>query len=236
MLEEQAEVIYKQRANEILREEKSKSKNYYYKTKEYKYFEDILSEEDFKKAIRVRNRKRARRRRCFNKFEPIVELYENLYFDKGIYCNIVFGTCTFDNNAMKWKEETRTKKVNKWLKEHFVIALANIDYGEKTEREHHHFIALTFETIEKNGKKSKTGYEMYEIKDKKNYSLGFEPNLELITDGRNNRKPTNYMVKLNYHSNKFSTKNRRIRLIKTDFEIPKKAKKLNEYLKEKFKR
>ena len=212
MLEEDAEVIYKQRANEILKNEKTIIN--YFKTRDYENFKDIMSYEDFKKALRIKNRKQGRRKRCYKKLEPIINQYEELFYKKGIYCNIVFGTCTFDNNSMSWKEETRTKKVNKWIKEHFTIALANIDYGKKTEREHHHFIGLTFEELEKTGKKGKKGFDMYEIKDNKNYGLGFEPNLEIINDFDNDKKLSNYLVKLNFHSNKNSTRNRRIRVLK----------------------
>lgn len=212
MLEEDAEVIYKQRANEILKNEKTIIN--YFKTRDYENFKDIMSYEDFKKALRIKNRKQGRRKRCYKKLEPIINQYEELFYEKGIYCNIVFGTCTFDNNSMSWKEETRTKKVNKWIKEHFTIALANIDYGKTTEREHHHFIGLTFEELEKTGKKGKKGFDMYEIKDNKNYGLGFEPNLEIINDFDNDKKLSNYLVKLNFHSNKNSTRNRRIRVLK----------------------
>lgn len=54
---------------------------------------------------------------------------------------------------------------------------------------------------------------MYELKNK-NYDLGFEPTLEIIEDLENDRKLSNYLVKLNFHSNKKSTRNRRIRVLK----------------------
>lgn len=216
MLEEEAEVIYKQRANEIRKKinEFEKKGIISIELNNYNNFKDILSLEDFKSARRIINRKQGRRKRCYKKLEQIISLYEELFFEKGIYCNIVFGTCTFNNNAITWKEETRTKKVNKWIKEHFLIALANIDYGKQKEREHHHFIGLTFEELEKTGKKGKKGFDMYEIKDNKNYGLGFEPNLEIINDFDNDKKLSNYLVKLNFHSNKNSTRNRRIRVLK----------------------
>ena len=214
MLEEEAEVLYKQRANEILKNEKTIIN--YFKTEDYENFKDIMSYEDFKSARRIINRKKWRRKNCYKKLEPIINLYEELFYKKGIYCNIVFGTCTFDNKSMTWKEETRTKKVNKWIKEHFIIALANIDYGKTTEREHHHFIGLTFEELERTGKKGKKGFDMYEIKNNKNYSLGFEPNLEIVNNFNNDKKLSNYLVKLNFHSNKKSTRNRRIRVLKNN--------------------
>lgn len=211
MTEEQALELYKLRCNELLQE---KTIINYQKTSKYEYFNDILNEEDFKKATRLKNRKSGKRRRCYKKLEKILDMYEDLYFNQGIYCNLVFGTCTFDNKSMTWKEETRTKKINKWIKQHFVIALANIDYGEKTEREHHHFIGLTFEELIFTGKKSKSGYDLYNIKENQDYKLGHEPNLEIIEKIENERKISNYLVKINHHSNKKSALNRRIRVLK----------------------
>ena len=55
---------------------------------------------------------------------------------------------------------------------------------------------------------------MYELTIK-DYKMGFEPNLEIINLGQlEERKLSNYLVKINFHSNKKTTKNRRIRLIK----------------------
>lgn len=213
MTEELALEIYKAKCKEIIENLNCQTIIDWSKTTDYKNFKDVLSKEDYAKALRIKNRKSGKRRRCFKKLEIILDMYENLYFNQGIYCNLVFGTCTFDNKSMTWKEETRTKKINKWIKQHFVIALANIDYGEKTEREHHHFIGLTFEEIEPTGKKSKTGFDLFELKEK-NYNLGFEPNLEKIEEIENERKISNYLVKINYHSNKKSALNRRIRVLK----------------------
>lgn len=207
MTEEEALEIYKARSKKMLED------GIIFQGWKYKYYQNVLSEENFKKAIRLKNRKSRRRSRCFKKLAPIINEWDFLFNEMGIYCNIVFGTCTFNNNCMKWKEESRTKKVNKWIKEHFEIAIANIDYGEKTEREHHHFVGLTFEELEDTGKRSKKGFKLYNLKSYKNYSLGHEPDLEII-EIDNPKKVSNYMVKLNFHSNKKSTQNRRIRVLK----------------------
>lgn len=181
---------------------------------DYEYFKDCLTTEDFKIALRVRNRKKQRRHRCFKKLEPILNEYIESFIQNGEYCNLVFGTCTFNNEALKLKEETRTKYINKWIKSHFKIAIVNIDYGLENEREHHHFIGLTYESLLPNGKKSKKGFPMYELINK-DYKLGFEPNLEIINLGKlEERKLSNYLVKINFHSNKKTTRNRRIRVIK----------------------
>ena len=181
---------------------------------EYDNFKDVLSLEEFRLALRVRNRKKQRRNRCFKKLEPILNEYIESFIENGEYCNLVFGTCTFSNKYLALKEETRTKYINKWLKEHFKVALVNIDYGETTEREHHHFIGLTYESMLPNGKKSKKGIPMYELNNK-DYKMGFEPNLEIVNLGTlEERKLSNYLVKINFHSNKKTTRNRRIRVIK----------------------
>ena len=188
-------------------------KNFFW-SYDYYNFKDVLSEEEFRTALKIRNRKKQRRNRCFKKLEPILNEYIESFIENGEYCTLVFGTCTFNNDALKLKEETRTKYINKWLKEHFKIALVNIDYGLKNEREHHHFIGLTYETMLPNGKKSKKGFPMYELTDK-TYKMGFEPNLEIVNLGQlEERKLSNYLVKINFHSNKITTKNRRIRVIK----------------------
>lgn len=209
MQEDEALKIYQVRFRELIAEPHTD----FFWTSDYENFKDILSEEDFKKALRLKKRKRDRRRRCFKKLETILGMYEESFCNNGEYCVLVFGTCTFNDKELELKEETRTKKINKWLREHFDIALVNIDYGKKKEREHHHFVGITRELLQDTGKRSKSGYPLYELRHK-TYKLGFEPDLEIIDDLSNERKLSNYLVKLNFHSNKKSTKNRRIRLIK----------------------
>ena len=96
----------------------------------------------------------------------------------------------------------------------------NKDFGAKNEREHYHFIAITLEpleelkTCENKAKKSKKGYTLYELK-RKNYSLGFEPTLCKIDLKKNDfDKTINYLLKLNNHSTKITTKSR-VRIVKS---------------------
>ena len=181
---------------------------------QYDYFKDVLSNEEFRTALRVKNRKRQRRKRCYKKLEPIINEYIESFIENGEYCNLVFGTCTFNNAALELKEETRTKHVNKWIKSHFKIALVNIDYGAKNDREHHHFVGLTYEPLEPTNRRGKKGYKIYELLNK-DYDLGFEPDIEIVNIATlEEKKLSNYLVKINFHSNKKTTKNRRIRVIK----------------------
>ena len=211
MTEQQAYDLYKLRTREIF--QKNKSIIEITKTWKYENYKNLLSLEDFKKAIRLKERRQGKRRRCYKKLIPILNYYEE-FKDLGINCNLVFGTCTFNDKSLTWKEETRTKKINQWIKEHFVIALANIDYGEKTEREHHHFIGLTFEDLKDTNKKGKKGYKLFNLATPNNYDLGFPPDLEKIILIEDERKLSNYLVKIQNHSNKTSAINRRIRLLK----------------------
>ena len=144
--------------------------------------------------------------------EPVVIVKENIDTSR-----LVFVTCTFDDKAMykkngkPIKEITRTKKINKWFKKHFSYAVVNIDYGEKNDREHHHAIAYLNSDEEL---KHKIG-KYYELKNK-DYALGFEPTIEKIRISDEDvklKKLSNYLLKINNHSNKPSSINRRIRVI-----------------------
>lgn len=193
----------------------TKSKIDFYKMLEdYRYFEDIMTYDLFKGVLRNK-RNRANRRRRANK-----KVKEIRYLTRP---TIVFGTCTFNNeqffkkNGKPIKERTRTKKVNEWITSHFDYAVVNIDYGKKNEREHHHFVGVLKDTeqVELVKSKSKTGYAMYELVNK-DYELGFEPTLELVEYDPLDyemKKLSNYLLKINNHENKDTTKNRRFRVL-----------------------
>ena len=210
--------IYNERANTLKEKysfiiEKDK-KEYYKMLQKYEYFKDIMSESDFKEVLRLK-RNRSNRRRRANKKIAKIRFYERP--------TIIFGTCTFNDmqfykkNGKEIKERTRTTKVNNWIMSHFEYAVVNIDYGKKNEREHHHFVGVLkkSEELEKVKTKSKTGYKMYELKNK-DYKLGFEPTLELVEydpQDYNMKKLSNYLLKINNHENKSTTKNRRFRVL-----------------------
>ena len=116
----------------------------------------------------------------------------------------------------KLKEDTYIRKIHKYLKNHYLYSILNKDFGKKTEREHYHFIGLTLpkEELEDTGKKSKKGYKIYELKNK-DYKLGFEPDLCKVDLQKNDmEQTTNYLLKLNNHSNKITSSNR-VRIIKS---------------------
>lgn len=181
---------------------------------DYDYFKDIMSESDFKEVLRLKRNRSNRRRRANKKIAKI------RFSERP---TIIFGTCTFNDeqfykkNGKEIQERTRTKKVNEWIMSHFDYSVVNIDYGKRNEREHHHFVGILKknEELEIVKSKSKTGYKMYELKNK-DYKLGFEPTLELVEydpQDYNMKKLSNYLLKINNHENKSTTKNRRFRVL-----------------------
>lgn len=201
--------------------------NEYYKAlNDYDYFKDVIpTETRFKALLRAKRNRYYKRYRANKKIRPLIDLDLN---------RLVFITCTFSDSQLYKKngqpksEETRTKKVNQWIKSHCVYAIANIDYGTKTEREHHHAIGYLFkgEELELKEGKSKKGFKMYELKNKDYNEFlktslketpSHEPTIELVeldTNDLKMRRLTDYLVKrLGDHTNKQSTKNRRIRVL-----------------------
>lgn len=177
----------------------------------YDNFRSIFTEIEFKRIMNDKQNRKNKRYRTRNKFLEILRIANELKDNSNM--NVVFGTITLDNEHLALKENTYIRKIHKWLKEHFVIALLNKDYGSKNEREHYHFIGLTIEEIESKNILSKKGYEIFELKNK-NYTMGFEPTLCLIDLSKDDiSKTTNYLLKLNNHSNKITSRNR-LRVIK----------------------
>ena len=157
------------------------------------------------------NRKN-KRYRTRNKFLEILRIANELKDNEKL--NVVFGTITLDNEHLALKEDTYIRKIHKWLKKHFVIAILNKDYGSKNEREHYHFIGLTIEDIESKNILSKKGYEIFELVNK-DYTMGFEPTLCIVDLNKSDIQQTiNYLLKLNNHSSKIGTKSR-VRVIKS---------------------
>lgn len=107
---------------------------------------------------------------------------------------MIFGTLTFtDSTLNKTSKETRRRYVARYLKQYCYKYIANIDYGDKNEREHYHFVALVQEDIPKNTWK----YGMQNLK-----NVG--------TDIKDLKKIRSYLLKLNNHSYKYSTRNERV--------------------------
>lgn len=209
-MEGELELLYQVRCNELKQNKEYFENRYdiYRKFKEYDYFKDIIPNETaFKDILRKINNRKSRRYRTHKKMLSIIEL-SNKYTDTN---KLVFGTCTFNEKEMKNEERTRTKKIDKYIKENCLIALVNIDYGKTTEREHHHFVGILKPNIElKRTKRSKKGIPQYKIIGDIE-KLGW--NTYEIIDIKDTKRLVNYLLKIENHSNKNTTKNRRIRFL-----------------------
>lgn len=178
----------------------------------YSNFKDIFSKYEFELVMKEKQNRKNKRYRTKKRFMEVLVL-NNALSEKN--SKMVFGTITINDKYLEKTEQTRIKIIEKWLKSHFLIAILNKDFGSKTEREHYHFVGVTTENIESTGKKSKKGYEIFEL-EKKDYKIGFEPDLCIIDLNKNDTKKTiNYLLKLNNHSSKMTTRNR-VRIIKSD--------------------
>lgn len=176
---------------------------------QYENFKDIMSEEDFKIILNEKQRRKNKRSRANTK------IYEMIRFKKiakSLNVKLVFITMTLNEKYINREDRTKAKLIDSWIKKHFIRAIVNKDFGDKTEREHYHAIGITTEEIEpiylENGtpKKSKKGYPLLELTEK-NYILGHEPTIQII-DIDDITKLKDYLLKLNNHSNKTSAKSR----------------------------
>ena len=205
----------------------------------YEWFNDILSAEEFEECKRFNRNRKGKRYRARKKTNDLVTSFISHGSPTG---NLVFITLTFNDNQFftstgKPKtEETRTKKVNKILREFTNYAVANIDYGTKNDREHHHALAWTERelkpAIDKDtGEilKSNTGRDLYKFKDYPyDETIGFHT-IEIIPIDKElevtSKRIANYLVKITSHENKVTTKNRRIRVLTDEIQVSKELEK-----------
>lgn len=174
----------------------------------YFYFNDLMSYNDFKKCKNLMSNRSKKRKRCFDNYFKL-EIVSKLTKAK-----MVFGTITVNDDFLKLDYENQKKNLQYYLKKHFFYVIKNSDYGLKNDRLHYHFIGLTFDDFVSCGKKSKKGREMYNIKNDK-WKWGFIPNYEVIPYNMIDKKRlSNYLVKLNNHSNKLSVKKTRLSILK----------------------
>lgn len=123
-----------------------------------------------------------------------------MVFCKKIYkkykkYKIIFGTLTFSDETLeKTSKETRRRLVARYLKsdKNVVHYIANIDYGDEKEREHYHFLAFAKDKIEMK------------------WNKGFSYFKELKQTRKDIKATTKYILKLNNHCFKESTKLERL--------------------------
>lgn len=112
---------------------------------------------------------------------------------------IIFGTLTFNDKVLeKTTSQTRRRYVARFLTKHCENYMANVDYGKENGREHYHFLALIENNIEKGA-----------------WNYGYDSYTKIKIDSKELKKVKNYLLKLNNHSYKSSTKINRIIMNKT---------------------
>lgn len=93
-----------------------------------------LSEEEFIACSQLRDAKS----RCWSR------LYDHMRFILAKYGkdNIFFMTFTFNNETMQLKPNTRRQIIHRMLNANCEDYIANIDFGDTTEREHYHAVIV----------------------------------------------------------------------------------------------
>lgn len=174
----------------------------------YDYFKDLMTYKDFRSCKNIMSNRSKKRKRCFDNYFKLEVI------SKLTNATMVFGTITCNDNFLQLDYENQKKNLQYYLKKHFFYVIKNADYGKNTNRLHFHFIGLTFDMLIKNGKRSKTGRSMYNLVNDK-WKWGFIPNYEIIPYNMSNKKRlSNYLVKLNNHSNKSSVYHTRLSIQK----------------------
>lgn len=153
---------------------------------------NIFDEDTIIDCFKIYNANRARKRYGLEELIKWCFAIEKSNHYKGYY--IIFGTLTFSDRVLeKTSKETRRRYVTRFLAKYCESYIANIDYGKKNEREHYHFVALCKEEIKKDS-----------------WKYGFDSYRKIESTKNELQKAKNYILKLNNHSYKSSTKNERV--------------------------
>ena len=124
---------------------------------------------------------KANKQRKYNSWNELCKWYFGITQIRGWKkYKVIFGTLTFKENVLeKTNATTRRKYVQRYLADHTIHYQANIDFGDKKEREHYHFLAMIEEDL--NPKDWKYGWTF----------------LEKVKFNRTNlKKIRNYLLKL----------------------------------------
>ena len=153
-------------------------------------YQEWLSADEVDECFRIYNANRQRKKNNWTEICKWCYAIEHIpmYSDH----RIIFGTLTF-RDLCSTTQRTRARYVTKYLSSETVHYIANIDFGAKNGREHYHFVAL--------------------VKDKMNranWKCGASKFKEVPINSKDLRIRKNYLLKLNNHSYKESTKQKRI--------------------------
>ena len=139
---------------------------------------------------------KANKQRKYKGWNEILKwYYAILYIPAWKKYKMIFGTLTFSPDTLeKTNQKTRRKYVQRYLSEHTKHYQANIDFGKKNGREHYHFIAMVEKDLESK---------------KWEYGTTWLSNIKLL-DKKQLKRLKEYLLKLNNHTYKESTRQARI--------------------------
>lgn len=157
------------------------------------YLEFIPNEDMIHECFKIYNANRQRKKNNWNEICKWCFSIQNYKPYKNY--KIIFGTLNFNDKTLnKTSERTRARYVVKYLSENTIHYIANIDYGKKNGREHYHFLAMVEDNISGTNW-HKFGGCKFQIVPIKNKDI---------------KCTKNYLLKLNNHSYKSSTRQKRI--------------------------
>lgn len=153
---------------------------------------DYLKPNEVDECFRIYNATRQRKRN--NWIELCKWCYAIEFISQFKDKQLIFGTLTFKDKVLSYtSERTRQRYITWYLKNNTIHYIANIDFGSKNNREHYHFIALVDKKL--NCKDWKYGASKFQLVPLKKEDL---------------KRTKNYLLKLNNHSYKNTTRQKRI--------------------------
>lgn len=155
-------------------------------------YRGYFSDEELDECFKIYNATRQRKRN--NWLELCKWVYAICIIPEYKGKKILFGTLTFsDETLAKTSARTRQRYVTWFLKDKSLHYIANIDFGKENNREHYHFIALVNDKLKC-----------------KDWIYG-RSKFQFVALSKKDLKCTkNYLLKLNNHSYKDTTKQQRI--------------------------
>lgn len=140
-------------------------------------------------------------RKCKNEQRSKIEHHVKFLFERSINQEsvLMFGTFTFDDDALMKKADTRKQKVRRTLSKCADDFIMNIDYGTENEREHYHAI-IEFDVKRDELYQDENGHWRDKEIDKL-YGFGFYSLVPVrLDEDTSAEKLSRYLVKLVFHS------------------------------------
>lgn len=161
-------------------------------TNEKENYTDYFDNETIDLCFKIYNSNKQRKRR---NLDQIIRWYFLILRVRSYEkYKLIFLTLTFTDKVLeKTSEVTRRRYTQRFLNENTFHYIANIDYGAKNGREHYHALVMVDKDID--NKKWKYG------------AINFQ---RVGLNSKDIKSIKNYILKLNNHSYKESTKQKRI--------------------------